>query len=389
MSAGAPPARRTPLYAEHAALGGRLIDFAGWELPVQYRGIVEEHRQVRSSAGLFDLSHMGEMWAVGRPPVPPRVGARERPADPRAGPCPVLHHLRPGRWRHRRPHRVPHGAGAVPGRAQRGNASIVAAEPRGAGAGFDATVDDASDRRRSSRSRVPAPWASFAPSRTRPSRTALVLRDRGRVAGAGAWVARTGYTGEDGFELFLDDADAVPVWRALLAAAPDGELQPVGLGARDTLRLEAGMPLYGNELDRDTHPEEARLGRVVKLDKPGGFVGRDALASAAARGPRKLLVGLVLREPGIARHGYPVLEAAATPDVPGPAIGIVTSGSHSPSLGEAIAMAYVPPALAFGGTMVRVGIRTTVPTAEVVELPFHRRPRQDRPMSRLLGVLDR
>jgi aminomethyltransferase len=149
----------------------------------------------------------------------------------------------------------------------------------------------------------------------------------------------------------------------------------VGLGARDTLRLEAGMPLYGNELDRDTLPDEARLGRVVKLDKPGGFVGRDALAEARAAGPRKSLVGLALREPGIARHGYPLLKGDASPEVPGDPEGVVTSGSHSPTLGTAIAMGYLPPSFAAPGTMVRVGVRSSTPAAEVVELPFYRRPR--------------
>ena len=152
-------------------------------------------------------------------------------------------------------------------------------------------------------------------------------------------------------------------------------MRPVGLGARDTLRLEAGMPLYGNELDRDTYPDEARLGRVVKLDKSGGFVGREALAAARASGPRKLLVGLVLRDPGIARHGYPLLAQDAGPETPGEPLGVVTSGSHGPTVGAAIAMGYLPPSLASPGTMVRVGIRSSTPVAEVVELPFHRRPR--------------
>jgi aminomethyltransferase len=200
-----------------------------------------------------------------------------------------------------------------------------------------------------------------------------------RVAGiADDWVARSGYTGEDGFELFLPREDAVAVWRTLLGAAPEGALRPVGLGARDTLRLEAGMPLYGNELDRDTYPDEARLDRVVKLDKAGGFVGREALATARAAGPRKLLVGLVLREPGVARHGNPILGPDASPDAPGEPIGAITSGSHAPTLGSSLAMGYVPPALAAPGTMVRVGIRSSTPAAEVVAMPFHRRPRDGR-----------
>ena len=154
-----------------------------------------------------------------------------------------------------------------------------------------------------------------------------------------------------------------------MARATDGDLLPCGLGARDTLRLEAGMPLYGNELDRDCTPAEAGLGRVVKLDKPGGFVGRDALAAAAAAGPRKSLVGLTLREPGIARHGYPVYIGDAVD-----AVGVVTSGSLSPTLGVSVAMAWVPPDCASMGTMVEVGIRASRVAAEVVALPFYRRP---------------
>jgi aminomethyltransferase len=189
----------------------------------------------------------------------------------------------------------------------------------------------------------------------------------GTVAGMPAQVARTGYTGEDGFELFVDVARVGECWDAVLAAGRDGGLVPVGLGARDTLRLEAGMPLYGNELDRTTTPFEAGLGRVVKLSKPGDFVGRTALEKAAADGPRRSLVGLVLRERGIARHGYPVLDAD------GPT-GVVTSGTMSPTLGTAIAMAYVAPRHAEPGTMLAVEIRGARVAAEVVPLPFYKRP---------------
>ena len=370
--------RRTALYAEHAALGGRLIDFSGWELPVQYTGIVDEHRQVRASAGLFDLSHMGEVWVTG--PAAGDALAHALVTDPRT--------LEVGRAQYSlicAPdggviddlivyRTAPETFLVVPNAS---NAATVAGELADRAEGTGARVDDASDLTSLIAVQGPRALELLAP---------LVDGAIGdlryyagvdaRVAGlTSAWVARTGYTGEDGFELFLPNDAAVPVWRALLDAAPEGVLRPIGLGARDTLRLEAGMPLYGNELDRETHPDEARLGRVVKLDKPGDFVGRDALAEARAAGPRKMLVGLVLREPGIARHGYPILAAEATPDAPGDSIGVVTSGSHSPTLGTAIAMGYVPPALATPGTMVRVGVRSSTPAAEVVELPFHRRPR--------------
>ncbi len=340
-------------------------------MPVQYRGILEEHAQVRRAAGLFDLSHMGELWVDG-----PGAGdglAYSLVSDPRT--------LAAGRAQYSMicapdggiiddliVYRVgPERFLVVPNASNAGVVSTTIAERL---AGFDALLDDASDRTALVAVQGPQARRILAPL------TDVALDDlrsyalgAGHVVGVPAWVARTGYTGEDGFEVFIANDDALTVWDALLARATDGDLLPCGLGARDTLRLEAGMPLYGNELDRDCVPAEAGLGRVVRLDKPGGFVGRDALAAAAAAGPRKLLAGLVLREPGIARHGYPVYLDGGD----GPPEGIVTSGSQSPTLGQAIAMAWLPPAAALPGTMVQVGIRATRVAAEVVALPFYRR----------------
>jgi len=190
----------------------------------------------------------------------------------------------------------------------------------------------------------------------------------GTVAGVRALVARTGYTGEDGFEVFVDAAAGTTIWDALVDAGRGAGLTPVGLGARDTLRLEAGMPLYGNELDRETTPFDAGLGRVVKLGKEGGFVGLDALAKAAEAGPRKRLVGLTVRGRGIARHGHPVWAGDRR-------TGTVTSGTMSPTLGVPIAMAYVAPGDALPGTMLDVEIRDARAAAEVVPLPFYTRTR--------------
>jgi aminomethyltransferase len=189
----------------------------------------------------------------------------------------------------------------------------------------------------------------------------------GTVSGIPASIARTGYTGEDGFELFVDVHRAGEAWDALLEAGRDAGIVPVGLGARDTLRLEAGMPLYGNELDRETNPYEAGLGRVVKLDKPGEFTGRAALEKVERDGPSRRLVGLEVKGRGIARHGYPV----HGPDGP---TGAVTSGTLSPTLGKAIAMAYVAAPHAEPGTMLDVEIREARVPAQVVPLPFYRRP---------------
>jgi aminomethyltransferase len=199
----------------------------------------------------------------------------------------------------------------------------------------------------------------------------------GEVAGRRAWVARTGYTGEDGFEVFCRPEDAVPVWEALTSAgaaaraeAGSGSgagsgLVPAGLAARDTLRLEAGMPLYGNELGPDVTPFEAGLGRVVKFDKPGEFVGREALAARASAGPRRRLVGLTIRSRRIARHGYPVL-------ADGEASGEVTSGAPSPTLGVPIAMAYIETGVGADRPLA-VSIRGEAVPVQLTDLPFYRR----------------
>jgi aminomethyltransferase len=192
----------------------------------------------------------------------------------------------------------------------------------------------------------------------------------GEVAGTAALIARTGYTGEDGFEVFVDSPAAGALWDAFIDAGRDAGLAPVGLGARDTLRLEAGMPLYGNELDRSTDPIAAGLGRVVKFDKGTDFVGRTALERISREGPAKRLVGLAIRGRGIARHGYPVLAGDRR-------TGVVTSGTQSPSLGLPIAMAYVAPGDAEPGTMLAVEVRDQPVAAEVVSLPFYRRPRKE------------
>jgi aminomethyltransferase len=190
--------------------------------------------------------------------------------------------------------------------------------------------------------------------------------DAGSVAGVDCFISRTGYTGEDGFEVFVETDRTGELWDILLDGVRAADGLPVGLGARDTLRLEAGMPLYGNELDRETTPFDAGLGRVVKLDKPGDFIGRAALEKAAADGPRRRLVGLVVEGRGIARHGYPVHAGERRS-------GVVTSGTQSPTLGQPIAMASVAVADGEPGTILDVEIRDTRVPARVVPLPFYRR----------------
>ena len=362
---------QSPLAAEHRGLGARLIEFGGWEMPVQYRSILDEHRAVRGRAGLFDLSHMGELWLSG-----PGAGdalAYALVTDPRrlavgrahyavicAPDGGIIDDLIVYRAAEERFLVVPNAA----------NAATVAEELRVRCAGFEAALDDATLRTALLAVQGPVAAAILGPL------TDIALDGlryyaitEGHAAGVPAWVARTGYTGEDGFELFVAWDDASSAWRVLLEAGAEAGLVPVGLGARDTLRLEAGMALYGNELDRSTNPFEAGLGRLVRLEKPGDFVGREALAGVAREGVRRSLVGLVVRGRGIARRGHPVYRPGESEPC-----GVVTSGTASPTLGVPVAMAYLPPG-SEPGTMTEVGIREARVAAEVVPLPFYSRPR--------------
>jgi aminomethyltransferase len=360
--------RTTPLIERHRALGARLIDFAGWLMPVQYAGILEEHRAVRERAGLFDLSHMGELFVEGSQAAAGLAYALV--SDPRA--------LKIGRAQYSMicapdggvlddliVYRLAEERFLVVANAS--NAQRVSDLLVERLAGFRAILDD--------RSLATALVAIQGP-RAHEILASLTDVDlgalqyyaiaEGRAAGVDAFVARTGYTGEDGFELFVETKHAAELWDALLAAGEPAGLVPVGLGARDTLRLEAGMPLYGNELDPTTSPYDAGLGRAVKLDKAGDFVGKAALERIAAEGSSRHLVGLIVRGRGIARHGYPVFVGERQ-------TGVVTSGAPSPTLGVPIAMAYVAPPDGEPGTMLEVGIRDGRVSAEVVPLPFYRR----------------
>jgi aminomethyltransferase len=358
----------TPLADRHLALGARMVEFAGWSMPVQYAGILDEHRAVRSRAGLFDLSHMGELFVEGTDaakalgyalisePASLRVGRAHYSmiCFPDGGILDDLIVYRLGEERFM----------VV---ANASNAATVSDALAERIKGFKVVLDDRSLATALVAIQGPLSLQVLAPL------TDIAIADlhyyaigEGRVAGVPALVARTGYTGEDGFELFVEVASAGRIWDALMEAGRSAGVVPVGLGARDTLRLEAGMPLYGNELGRDTTPYEAGLGRVVKLGKEGDFIGRAALEKADAAGPRKKLIGLVVRGRGIARHGYEVFAGDRR-------TGVVTSGTLSPTLGEPIAMAYATPSDAEPGTILEVGIRDQRVPVEVVVLPFYRR----------------
>jgi aminomethyltransferase len=361
-----------------------MTSFAGWQMPLRYGSETAEHQAVRRAAGLFDLSHMGEIAVTG-----PEAGAALDYA--------LTGHLSvvpPGRARYTM---ICAPDGGVlddlvvyrQGEAEflvianASNTATVTAALTDRAAGHDAEVTDVTSDYALIAVQGPAAAGILAPLAALAEGEVAAMKyyagTFGEVAGAKAWVARTGYTGEDGFEIYCRPQDAEHVWTAL-ASGGDGAgveagagrgagLVPAGLAARDTLRLEAGMPLYGNELGPDMTPFEAGLGRVVKFDKPGEFVGRRALSDRASVGPRQQLAGLIIDSRRIARHGYPVLADGA-------AIGTVTSGAPSPTLGVPIAMAYLgSPAATAANAVLTVGIRGEAVPAHLTDLPFYSRRR--------------
>ncbi|TWT42485.1 glycine cleavage system aminomethyltransferase GcvT [Botrimarina hoheduenensis] len=364
---------RTPLADWHAAHGGRLVDFAGWAMPVQYGSIVEEHVATRTGVGLFDVSHMGRLAVRGSQAGPflDHVLTRRVTA------------LKPGQIRYSL---VCNSAGGMLDDVLAGRVGVDSAE----GPAF-ALVVNASNREKlntwfaeeaqhfqvslddqtlaTAMIAVQGPRAVAMVAQLADTDVAALRYYSGceaRVAGVPCAVSRTGYTGEDGFELTCPAQEATALWQALCAAGGVA----CGLAARDTLRLEAGMPLYGHELSEQLNPLDAGLRFAVDLCDSGGqprsFVGGDALRSADSSGPQRLRVGLAIEGKRPPREQYRVLTA-------GRACGVVTSGTHSPTLGKPIAMAYVEPPYATEGTSLTVDIRGTETPATVVPLPFYRR----------------
>ena len=360
----AAPLKRTPLHAAHGRLGARMIGFGGWDMPVQYTGIVEEHRTVRSAVGCFDVSHMGEFEFRGRDAQ--RVLQRLTPNDV--------------------------GALAV-GQVQY---SLLCAEDGG-------ILDDLTLSRLAAdhylmtvnAANIETDWAWVSrhlegqlEARDVSAETGLIavqgpkaaalvgrLADldvteigyyrvaQGRVAGVRALVSRTGYTGEDGFELYLAAGETETAWAALLAEGKREGVAPIGLGARDTLRLEMKYALYGHDIDHTTNPLEAGLGWVVKPGK-GDFLGQAAIERVRAAPPRRRLVGFEMVDRAVARHGYRILRD-------GREVGPVTSGSYGPSVDRYIGLGYVPAALAAVGTEIAVEVRGRPQRARVVKTPFY------------------
>jgi aminomethyltransferase len=373
------PLQRTPLAEAARRAGGRLVPFAGWELAVQFGGLVQEHQAVRHRCGVFDISHMGVLRLRGD-------GVKEAmqhlvPSDLfRIGPGEACYTVLLNELGGIRDDLIVYDRGRVSLAGEERdelvlviNAACAAAdtawirsqlEP----AGF--RLDDIKGdgvllalQGPEAAARLEALSGADLAGLPRFGHRQLLLAGSatGAAAAASVFVGRTGYTGEDGFELLLDRAAGQALWDQLLAEG----VSPCGLGARDTLRLEAAMHLYGNDMDAGTTPLEASLGWLVHLEMPADFIGRAALERQSAAGVSRKLVGLKLQGRAIARHGYPVLRD-------GQVVGDVTSGTWSPTLGEAIALAYVPSDAARIGTQLAVEIRGKAEPAVVVKRPFYR-----------------
>lgn len=361
MSAESP--QKTALNAWHKSHGGQMVPFAGWELPVQYRGLAEEHLATRSAAGLFDISHMGQV----------RVEGPQALDFLQAVTTNDVAKLAPGRMQYST---LPAPDGGliddiIVSRLERGFFVVVNASNTAADLAW---MREQASRFEVSLERLPrsmfALQGPLSQAILQPL-TPLALDSLryyalapAALAGRPALLSRSGYTGEDGFEICLEDADALPVWEALMAAGSGQGLAPVGLGARNTLRLEMGYALYGHEIDRSTNPIEAGLGWVVKFNK-GSFVGREAMLSMSQLGPQRKLVGFELLDRGVARDGYPVLDPHS-----GAKLGAVTSGSPSPSTGKSVGLAYVPAGLAAEGSSIQVEMRGKPLAARVRKPPF-------------------
>ena len=363
-----PALKKTPLYARHRALGGRMVEFGGWEMPVEYSGITDEHMAVRTRAGLFDVSHMGEIEIAGKDALR------------------AVQHMTSNDAARLAINQVQYSALTTP----QGtfvddvlvykladdhfllvvNASNIVKDFRWitehVGGAGDAVAVNTSSRYALLALQGPAARAVLQPL-TGVDLGAIKYYwfATGEVAGVKATISRTGYTGEEGFEVFTPPNAAERVWDAILQAGKGAGVLPAGLGARDTLRLEASMRLYGNDMDETTTVLEADLGWIVGWKKDE-FLGSDVLRRQKADGTPRKLVGFEMRDRAIARHGYDVY-------LDGAKAGVVTSGTQTPFLKKAIGMAYVPSGHTDPGTEFDVDIRGRRAKAEIVAMPFYKR----------------
>lgn len=356
--------KRTPFNDIHKALGAKMVDFAGFEMPVQYSGIIEEHLAVRKAVGLFDVSHMGEFEVRGRDALPflqyVTINDVAKLAEGKVQYTAMcydnggivddllLYHL--------------------------GDRYLLVVNASNIQKDFewlmshrfgDVQLTDVSERTALLAVQGPQSLATLQKiSSTDLSALAYYHFTRGTIAGIPMIISRTGYTGELGFELYLEaePLNCEKVWKAIVEAGKEFGISPAGLGARDTLRLEKGFCLYGNDIDQTTLPLEAGLGWITKLDK-GDFIGKQAMMEAKSSGLKRRLVGFTLPDKVIARHGYPLM-------VNGRSVGHVTSGTFSPVLQRGIAMGYVETAYASVGSTVNVQVRGKDVPATIVKIPF-------------------
>jgi aminomethyltransferase len=362
--------KKTPLDTAHRALGARMVPFGGWDMPVEYAGITAEHLAVRTNAGLFDVSHMGEIEVAGTDALQAiqhlctndasrlaigqaHYSALTTPAGTFVDDI-LVYRLADA-----------HFLLVV-------NASNIAKDHAWITANVthlsDVAVVNSSSRYALMALQGPAALEILRPLTGIDVAAMRYYRfEHGEVAGVMGTVSRTGYTGEDGFEIFVPPRAAANVWNAVLDAGRSVELKPAGLGARDTLRLEAAMRLYGNDIDDTTTVLEAGLGWVVGWKKPA-FIGHEALRAQREQGVNRTLAGFELRDPGIARRGYPVF-------VDGQSYGTVRSGTQTPSLKRSIGLAYLPLDRSQPDTEFEVGLRGRRARARVVSLPFYQRPK--------------
>lgn len=364
---------RTPLYDEHVRQGARMVEFGGWEMPVQYSSIIAEHKAVRTGAGIFDISHMGEFGISG----PDALAFIQRTFTNDAAA------IAPG---HAQYSLICKPDGGVvddtfiyhlPDSTPENPAYLVIVNAANIKKDYDwlagqikpgERVDLVDQSAVTGLLAVQGPQAEAILQPLVQSDLSTMQRNTCRydiIAGVRVLIARTGYTGEDGLELAMPSDQVVKVWRAILDAGQNGYPVPAGLGARDTLRLESKYALYGHEIDETTNPIEAGLGWAVKLDK-GDFHGRDAIAAAKEHGTGRKLVGFVMQDRGIARAGYPIQHN-------GQQVGYVTSGSPSPTLNQNIGLGYVPTELAKVGNEIEIVVRNQPMRAKIVRTPFYKR----------------
>ncbi|HEY3052561.1 MAG TPA: glycine cleavage system aminomethyltransferase GcvT [Thermoanaerobaculia bacterium] len=357
------PLKKTPLHGLEKELGGKMVDFGGWELPVQYSGIIEEHQAVRTNVGVFDVSHMGEITVRGKQALELLQKST----------CNNVGKLDDGRAQYNG--LLYPTAGFVDdlwvGRRGENDYLLVVNAANSdkdfewlsdCAKGMDVEVRNVSDDyallalQGPNAQRILQPLTNIDLSQLKYYRFS-----KAKIDGAHGMISRSGYTGEDGFEIFLSPDDAPRIMRKLI----DAGVKPCGLGARDTLRLEAKMALYGNDIDHSTTPIEADLAWIVKLEK-GDFMGREVLEREKNEGPRRKLVGFEMIDRGIARHGYPIVEG-------GEEIGVVTSGTHSPTLKKPIGLAYLPLDKSAQGSEFTILVRGKETRARVVPTPFYKR----------------